>query len=204
MSFEITTLRASTMSGVTVHHTFIKQRAESSKLLVIMPGRGYTSEQPVLYYLRRAAVDLGYDVLSLTYSFQVAPETFNMMNLPVEVADALDLVNVEGYQRAVFAGKSLGTPLAFSQLSHYSVPDRRLLLLTPIGDITDDPGDIPTLAIIGTADRYYSPELVKKSPANVQWKVFDGLSHALEDRHDWVNSIRALGEITAACAEFLK
>jgi pimeloyl-ACP methyl ester carboxylesterase len=204
MSFDISTLRMDTMSGVTVHHTLIKQRTASSKLLVIMPGRGYTSDQPVLYYLRRAAVDLGYDVLSLTYGFQIAPETFNMMQLPVEVADALDLINIEGYQRVVFAGKSLGTPLAMSQIGHFNVPDRRLLLLTPIGDITDDADHLPTLAVIGTDDRYYSPELVNNSPPNVRWHVLQGLSHGLEDRRDWANSIRALGEITEACAGFLK
>lgn len=67
------TIEIMTASGVLVDHRLIAHDAPAG-LLVILPGRGYTCDHPVLHYLRRAAADFGYDVLSVWYSFQIAPQ----------------------------------------------------------------------------------------------------------------------------------
>ncbi len=203
--YETQTLRTITSNGVEVHHVFVKQSTPSQRLLVILPGRGYTCEHPVLYFLRRAAAEQGYDVLSITYSFQVQPDTFVTMNLPSEVDAALRLVNPDAYSHVVFAGKSMGTPLAVARGLNSMAEDVRLILLTPIGDAVDDARDLPTLAIIGTNDRYYDAESIAATEmrSNVTWRVMTGLNHALEDKNSWERTIAVLQEIVGVCARFL-
>jgi hypothetical protein len=159
----------------------------------------------VLYFLRRAAAEQGYDVLSITYSFQMQPDTFITMNLPAEVDAALRMVNPDSYPRVVFAGKSMGTPLAVTNGLNSMAEDVRLILLTPIGDAVDDARDLPTLAIIGTNDRYYDAESIAATEMrpNVTWRVMPGLNHALEDKGSWERSTAVLQEIVGVCARFL-
>lgn len=205
MKYEIQTLTTTTANGLEVQHVFLRQNTPAKRLLVILPGRGYTSEHPALYFLRRAAAELDYDVLSITYSFQVNAGTFNTMNLPAEINAVLLQVNPDAYQRVVFAGKSMGTPLAVTHGLNCLAEDVRLILLTPIGDAVDEARDMPTLAIIGTEDRYYDAESIAATEMrpNVSWRVMPGLNHALEDRSNWQRSITVLLEIVAVCADFL-
>ena len=70
--FRRLSIEVTTPSGVTVDHRLIAHD-DPRGLLIMLPGRGYTCDHPVLHFLRKAAADLGYDVLSVWYSFQVAP-----------------------------------------------------------------------------------------------------------------------------------
>ena len=196
LSIEVTT-----PSGVTVDHRLIAHD-DPRGLLIMLPGRGYTCDFPVLHYLGKAAADLGYDVLSVWYSFQIASfpnDQVTMQQLAAEVEQAIGEVLKRGYKRVVIAGKSLGTPLAVLHASQAE----RLILLTPIGTSVQDAGSKPTLAIIGTADPGYNPDTVSASSENVEWLVFEGLDHSLEAAGDWDASLDALHTITAACAKFL-
>lgn len=205
MKYETQTLNTITPNSVEVQHVLVRQNTPAQRLLVILPGRGYTGEHPVLYFLRRAAAELDYDVLSVTYSFQTNSGTFNTMNLPAEIDTVLRLVNPDAYQRVVFAGKSMGTPLAVTHGLNCMAEDVRLILLTPIGDAVDDARDMPTLAIIGTEDRYYDAESIAATEMrpNVTWRIMPGLNHALEDRTNWRRSTVVLQEIVALCEGFL-
>lgn len=204
MNYEANKHEVMTEAGVKVSHTLITQDKPTDRLLVILPGRGYTCDHPVLHYLARVGADLGYDVLAITYGFHVEPRAFGAMSLPAEIDQAMALVNISKYQRVVFAGKSMGTPLAAARAADCPAPDRRLLLLTPIGDVVDDTGGLPTLAVIGTSDRYFSTAMIVIPRPNVTWQVYERLNHGLEDGTSWERSIKVLGEIMSACARFLK
>src|SRR5215213_785806 len=111
--FQRLSIEVTTPSGVTVDHRLIAHD-EPRGLLIMLPGRGYTCDFPVLHYLRKAATDLGYDVLSVWYSFQVAAipdDQVTMQQLVAEVDQPIREVLKRGYQHVVIAGKSLGTPL---------------------------------------------------------------------------------------------
>src|SRR5690606_22182413 len=72
MQTESILLKAS--GGVTVNHLLVKNsESPASKLMVMLPGRGYTTEHPVMYYVRKMGLAAGYDTLSVQYSFQAAP-----------------------------------------------------------------------------------------------------------------------------------
>jgi len=82
-----------------------------------------------------------------------------------------------------------------------------LILLTPIRDVVSTVSDgTPTLAIIGTGDALYDTVKVEAESqrTNITWKVFDGLTHSLERREDWKQSLAVLPEIIGACEGFLR
>lgn len=205
MNYELKTLRTVTHNGVEVQHKFVQQNTPSNKLLIILPGRGYTCEHPVLYYLRKAAAEQGYDVLSITYGFQIQPSAFNTMNLPAEITTVLHQVQPDRYERVIYAGKSMGTPLAVTYGMGSGSADTRLILLTPIGEAVDDARELPTLAIIGTKDSAYNAESIAatESRPNISWRVMPGLNHSLEDASSWQRSAAVLQEIIAVCEAFL-
>ena len=201
--FKYMTIEVTTPSGVVVDQRLIAHE-QPVGLLAMLPGRGYTCDHPVLHYLGKAAAELGYDVLSVRYSFQIAPRGGGAAQMMLEsLAGEVDLAISEalkrGYARLCIAGKSLGTPLAVL----HAKQTERLILLTPVGTAALDVGTTPTLAVIGTADPMYQPEQIETTGANVDWLVLDGLDHGLEAAGDWATSLVALGQITQACVEFL-
>ncbi|MEO8609455.1 MAG: hypothetical protein ABI690_16305 [Chloroflexota bacterium] len=209
MSVKFQTIAMGSHIGVPpAHHTFAKQADGSDKLLVILPGYGYNNDFPVLYYLRKAALELGYDVLSVEYSFQAAYTNFDMNNvldLLDEVKKAVASLSPQKYQHICIAGKSLGTILAVALAECLSAKQIDLILLTPLSGSVQMAHASPTLAIIGTADALHAqaaPDIVPTRP-NLQWRVFEGLNHSLEVPDDWHASLAVLPEIIAACVEFL-
>ena len=205
MRIKMNTIATESRFGVTTHHLFMTQSDGADKLLIILPGRGYTSEHPVLYYLRKAALSLGYDVLSVEYGFQAGHIDLTGENMPYvqdDIQVAVASISGRGYQRICVAGKSMGTPLA-AGLAQTLSPERiSLLLLTPIAGAAQMAGTIPALAIIGTADYFYQPDTIQDT-ATLKWRVYDGLDHSLEIKNDWRGSLAILPDIIAACADFL-
>lgn len=208
MNVQVKTITFQSAFGATTHNHLIRHEAGSDKLLIILPGRGYTTEHPALYHLRAAALQLGYDVLSIEYGFQAARTEFEATQgsyLMDDVMGAVKQVNLSSYRRKAVAGKSLGTPLAAELARSLAEVEVRLLLLTPIGGAVQGLGDIHTLVIVGTADALYSAEEVAgfEHHPTIRWSVFEGLNHGLEVPDDWHGSLSVLPEIIGVCASFL-
>lgn len=194
--------------GVTTHNVLLKQDPASDKLLIMLPGRAYTCDFPLFYYLRSAAAQQGYDVLSIEYGFQVAHTTLDAPQAPDLVADITDTVRpvlARKYKHIVVAGKSLGSPLATNLVRSITDAAVSLMLLTPIGDSTTGIDNTRTLVIIGTADPVYSADQVAafNNHPKVEWRVFEGLDHGLEVTDHWRESVGIMPEIIEACANFL-
>jgi hypothetical protein len=206
MTFQTSTIETQSRFGVTLHHPFMIQDGGSNKLLIMLPGRGYLTEHPVLFYLRRAALHLGYDVLSVQYGFQTTNADLTAETMPYiqdDVEQATKGILKRGYAQVCIAGKSMVTPLAADLARSITTASVSLILLTPVGKVTHGLGTIPTLAVIGTADTFYTPELVKDE-AHLTWRVYDDLNHGLEKKGDWRASLAILPDIIAACETFLK
>jgi acetyl esterase/lipase len=206
MSVQYGKLVAESKFGTTVQHHFVTQEGGSDKLLIILPGRGYTAEHPVLYYLRSVALELGYDVLSVQYGFQAGQVDLTAENMPYvqdDVEQARKAVLSRGYSKICVAGKSMGTPLAVTLAHGINEAQVSLLLLTPIGGAAQPLDNIPVLAVIGTADAAYAADMIKDE-GGLSWRVFEGLDHSLEVRGDWRASLAVLPEIIEVCAGFLE
>ena len=206
MTLKNTTIQVQSLAGVTIHNPFVyHDDPRSTRLMVMLPGRGYNCDYPVLYYLRRAAITHGFDALSVEYGFRAAHLDLDVhmtTYLQDDVSQAVAPVLQRSYDQVYIVGKSLGTPLAAELVKTVHVKDLSAILLTPIGGAFEGMDTIRALAVIGTDDPLYSPDMVAAFP-NIQWRVFDGLNHSLEVKGDWKASITALGEVIAACEGFL-
>jgi acetyl esterase/lipase len=204
-------IETTTAAGQQVKHRFTQQAQEARGLVIILPGRGYLIEHPALHYLSKMAAELGYDVLSVRYAYQMSvgdfPTSTDYEALSAEVDLAVDAVlALRQYQRVCIAGKSMGTPLAVRLGERFKTVDLRYILLTPIANATDGVGDHPSLAVIGTADPAYDSEKVTLDSQKpyLQWYVLDGLNHGLEFETGWNESITGLKQIITECEAFLR
>lgn len=209
MALQTLTFPVESSLGVRLNHTLLTQETPSDRLLILLPGRGYTLDFPLFYNLRRAALGLGWDVLNVQYGFQVAGvelEAAHTPQLVEEVMSGVRLALERGYKRVCIAGKSLGTPLAAEVARSIQDAQVSLILLTPIGGAVQGLGSIPTLALVGTADALYSAHEVQAFTGHptVTWRVYEGLNHSLEVKGDWRASLHVLTTIIDTCEAFLK
>jgi acetyl esterase/lipase len=203
MAHETTPIETQSPFGVTARHTLTTHEPASEKLVIMLPGRGYTNEGPVMFHTRQMALENGWDVLAVQYGFQAAnadlrPEQFPL--LPQDVSLAVEPVLKRGYREICIVGKSLGTPLAAELAKSLTAEKIWLILFTPIAGSMNNLNGLRTLAVIGTADPVYTPELVKTP--GVQWKVFEGFNHGLIQDGNWRVSVSALHDMILACERF--
>lgn len=196
-----------------VSHLLITQESASERLMIMLPGRGYLNEHPVMYYLRMMAVERGFDVLSVTYGFQA--QLYSTEGIQGDLLDEIrqaaePVLMKQTYRQIVIAGKSLGTPLAAVYGAEVAerFPEAKIafLLLTPVQNATAAVSQRRTLAVIGTADAAYDAEMIQadRDHAWIDWLVLEGLTHALEYPGEWKRSLSALEAITRACEHFLE
>lgn len=209
MSYETTLLEITTAEGVTIPLEYTRHEAEPRGLVMILPGRGYLLEHPALYYLSRMAAEAGYDVLGVPYSFQILRST-NYPPVEDLVRDAaLALATVlpqRSYAEVVLAGKSLGTRVAVKVGAQLQDVKLRYLLLTPVMNSTDETGNHPTLAIIGTKDAVYDESQINADHDHPyrRWQVFEGLHHGLEYETGWAKSLTVMSQLIGVCESFLQ
>lgn len=175
---------------------------DAESLMILLPGRNYTVYHPALAYMAYMGVQQGYDVLGIHYLFQFtdSPDMGQMPQLQAEIDRTLAVIDLSAYRKVAIIGKSLGTPLALD-LAHKMQTDA-LILLTPIPQALGGDPPVPTLALIGTADPYFSRQMIDENP-QIRWKIYDGLDHGFLKQGDWQASLDALRQVVQDCADFL-
>lgn len=176
-----------------------------SRLMVLLPGRGYTIDAPLMFYSRILGWHHGYDTLLVSYRFQVEKQDLTVDHLPHIHTETQQLVEAAlaagDYTEVVIVGKSMGTPIAATLAT--TLPHvRKLILLTPVRNSHTIANTVPTLAIIGTNDAAYHDDLIDEH-AHLRWRVFDDLDHSMLKAGDLTASTQALVHIMQACEEFL-
>ena len=209
MAHEISILTVESPFGTTIRNGFNHHTPRSDKLLILLPGRGYTVDNPALYHLLFLGLENGFDVLPVQYGFQVNQRDLEPAQMPYLMTDvqaAVAQVLDRGYREICIVGKSLGTPLAIDLAQTLTADKISLILLTPIGPALQNLPDVPTLAVIGTADPFYSAQMVESTAAQpqVEWVVLDDLNHGLVIDTDWKTSVRGLYTILEHCERFLQ
>jgi len=196
-----TMLETRSSAGVTIRCTLLQQGAD--RLLVRLPG--VSRSNAVMEYIEQLGEDLGYDLLEIPYAFHIAQTDFHMAQIPdirQETRRILEQALEAGYESVVLVGKSLGTMLAVSLAQ--DVPRvRKLLLLTPVQNAHTMTGDLPTLAVIGTADSRYDPAMIVESDT-LKWLVYEGMDHGLKIPGSVRATLHYLPEMLATCEEFLR
>ncbi len=192
--------------GLRVEQRFQVHEPASGRLMVILPGRGYTVNHPVLFHIADMAHAQGYDVLPVQYGFQLSGslEPYQIPLLQEDVRLSVEPVLKRGYSEICVVGKSLGSPLALDLVQTLDADKLSLILITPVGAALQANPGVRTLAIIGTADALYAPDIVKLTEGKVTWRVLERLDHSLLAQGDWQHSLRSLEQIVLDCDLFLR
>ncbi len=206
MSYHVETISVESAFGITIQNKLVVHDAPSNKLMVLLPGRGYTINAPLTYYLSKIGFQLGYDVLMVNYGFHLTQDKISLDQIPYAHADgvqAVEQVLARGYSEVCLAGKSMGTPIVGTLTQSLSVDKLSAILLTPVQSAEAMVKDTPTVAIIGTRDPYYAPDKIENTET-LSWKVYDGLDHSLGYPDNWRDSVTVLRSVLDDCEHFLK
>jgi predicted alpha/beta-hydrolase family hydrolase len=195
-----------------------EQPEAAEALALVFPGLGYHADLPVLYYAALQLYSAGADVLRLRFHYDQQP---GFMQQPDETiaawleADAAAVLAYGQKRRAgaqiTLIGKSLGTIALAGLLAHQpDLSHARCLWLTPV---LTNPLVIrelreavnPGLVVIGSADPYYSAELVDElaKKSNLRWRIIPGADHALEIPGDALASVRAMEKMVEGIQAFM-
>lgn len=192
--------------GVTLYQEYYASDPRSNKLMILLPGKGYTVNSPLFHYIHPIGINYGFDVLSITYGIHVTQVENWITRIPDIHADtqkAVEHVLEHDYQNVCVVGKSLGTPIAAAIANQLNAPKKSILMLTPIQAAMSMVNNIRTLGIIGTADPAYDPNMIRESDT-LSWMVLDDLNHSLEYRNDRDKSLDILKQILSTCETFIK
>lgn len=143
--------------------TFLKG---NNKICFLLSGTGYTYDKPVLYYATQVAVERGYDVIQINYSFEeslfkesveiISKTIYDMVKTVVD-----EILTKHSYYEIAFIAKSLGTlPIVNHYMQQPMELPTKYINLTPLLSLDECLGNLQktndsSLTVIGTADPHY-------------------------------------------------
>ncbi len=182
----------------------------ASRLVVIFPGSNYPVDAPLLRFARIAALEQGFDALSLEYGFQTNRsdiQSEDISTISEEANRAIDAVS-QSYETLIFISKSLGTVVAgrVQQQRPVGAEIHHHIFLTPLPATVESMRNTPhAMVIVGTRDPLFDAEQIARVSqlSHVELRTIQGANHALEV-DGYRASLNALGDATDWCAQFLQ
>ena len=214
----IETLKIMGLRNELVPNTFFRQKSETRHLAVLLPGLGYTSQMPIMYYPCLALLAKGSDVLRSDYNY-VRCADFMALD-PDErrrqaAADAMAVYSgaivQRKYDKVTLVGKSIGTYAMghlITTVTH--LPNLQCIWLTPLLKHEHLLSQIKQVThkaffVTGTADPYFDKtnmdDLIKATSG--ECIVIDGADHSLEVGGDVLKSLEALELIMEGILKFI-
>lgn len=201
-----------------VPNTFFRQRTETRHLAVLLPGLGYTSHMPLIYYPCLALLSKGADVIRADNNYI---KRTDFMALEADerrrwsAADALAIFNAafsqRKYDKIILVGKSIGT----SAMGHlitmvHDLPQLHCIWLTPLlknGQLISQIKQIEhrALFVTGTSDPYYDKANLEDliNATGGESITIKGADHSLEIDGDAMKSLEALERVIKGIVKFL-
>lgn len=204
-------------NGESVPNTFLKLKSPSEKLAIVFPGRGYTSQGPLLHYTINLLLENRMNVLSVDYNYMNNPE-FNAFEweerqkwLFEDVEEAFKAaVNQIDSEPRILVGKSLGT-LAIGHLldTFPSTRKCRVVWHTPLLKMEHLVRQIAkhkphSLFVIGTSDPHYDKEILEhvRDVTDGWVTAIEGANHSMEVPGGVEDSIKVMAEIVERIRQF--
>lgn len=157
------------------------------KLAVIFPGVGYHTDKPLLYYSKKAAAALGYEIRDVSYgnfpgnikgSAQKMQEAF--LSALDQAEQILSDVDFGQYEDLLFVSKSVGTAVAAAYAGKHGLKTRNLYF-TPV-EASFRFMEQPGIVFTGTKDPWVGFDVVKQGCEKGGFPLYvteDG-NHSLE------------------------
>ncbi len=213
---ELSSLKVIGYKNQPVPNTFIIQPVLARHLAIILPGYRHPAEMADLYYAGRVLLAKGADLLRVEYAYF---RTDFMEHSESEQADWLSRdvlaacnagLSYRSYNQITLVGKSIGTLAMGHLLADDRFQGANCIWLTPVLTVEWLRSRIEqvhprSLFIIGTADKYYQPDILKHLEECTQGRsvVIEGANHGLEISEDISKSLAALNQIVQAIQEFV-
>lgn len=215
--FSITSLEIAGHNGQPVANQFYRGGGESDWLALVLPGMGYTAAMPLLYYPTFLLLDLGAEVLQVSYDFdrdpayQRASAQERRRWLAEDVSAAYTVGRAQRpYKRLTLVGKSIGTLAMADLLPQTQRDSTQCVWLTPLLPSPDLRAAIsqhprPSLFAIGTADPVYDAALLDevRRATGGEALVFEGADHGLMLGGDIEGALAIMQRLIAALRDFL-
>lgn len=190
----------------------IEQKEGTNSLVIVLPGAGYSTQAPLLYYTTGLFYNKGFDVLHINYSFnRHEMSNLNETDLARDILAIIETaINDKKYSNFYIVAKSIGTKVLRCLLDDTMFKDAKLVWLTPL--LQNDEvfhamlnSNHKALSIFGDKDRHCFIverfEKLKNNP-NLTLKMVKGGNHSLELDEDPIKSIDVLKKVILDINEF--
>lgn len=176
---------------------------DDKKIVVIFPGRNYSTDCPLLYYAGFKHEVRGYEKISINYGDLLKRDKSldeSVEDIRSAVLLQLKDIDLSKYKDIVFVSKSLGTVIAGWVEEKLGVRVRHIYL-TPLKETLPyiQNGKDIIAVVAGTEDKLLNTDILKEhcKKENVSLKQFDGVGHRLEVWGDMDENIEILREVVA-------
>lgn len=191
--------------------TLFKNENQTDTLAIILPGIGYTTQAPLLYYSRNIFYHRGYDVLQVNYRY--IPDIFYSISEEEFTNDVEAVIEKvftnHSYSNYIIIAKSIGTIALSYLLDKPTFKMANAIWLTPLLKRTSIYNALlknfnKGLCIIGDNDHHYVPERFEeiKRNQNMRCMLIEGVDHGLEDESDLTRSLDVLKSVLMEIKEF--
>jgi hypothetical protein len=177
----------------------LRHPGDADRCVVLLPGRFYPTRAPALWFVREAAMALGWSALEV-----LGEPGEHDDPLAWERSCAQAALDSAGAGRLLVVGKSMATLLA-GEVAERELP---AVWLTPLLNETEVIDGLaatsrPTLLAGGNADPTWRPEAI---PADrpIEALELPGVDHGFQVPGDPVASLHALGRLTEAVTQFVE
>jgi len=161
------------------------------KLAVLFPGIGYHSDKPLFYYTKKVLKAAGYEIKEVRYTDlphvtrgdrESMSRAYGMAH--DQVWAELEGTDFSGYEKVVFAGKSLGSVLAAEYTSAHKLNDVYHISMTPVEDTLKLLGGCKGAIFQGLADPWLDSsvtyEYMKTLGKDYTLYTYENANHSLE------------------------
>ncbi|MBT2663335.1 alpha/beta hydrolase [Bacillus sp. ISL-45] len=190
----------------------IEQKEGTDNLVIVLPGAGYSTHAPLLYYTTGLFYNKGFDVLHINYSFNRQEiSSLNERQLARDVQLGIDNATKDKkYSNYYIVAKSIATKVLRCLLEQTMFKETKLIWLTPLLQ-NDDVfnamlnSNHKGLCIFGEKDSHcFILERYEKlkSNRNLTLKVVEGGNHSLELDEEPIKSIDILKSVISDINEF--
>lgn len=192
--------------GVHAVYRLLESEESASVLAVEFPGAHYGVEKPPFHFIRKSALQMGIDTLSLEYGYQAArvktdfPEEV-LRTIVDDLANVWDSVALDKYERILFISKSMGTLIAGRMAEKLHVPIEHVFL-TPLRATLPYMRE-SCLVVTGTEDPLFPADVREQIPEGTEVLLVQGADHGLETP-DWKESLEIVRMIAERLEAFMR
>jgi hypothetical protein len=200
-----------------VPYLWIRNKKPTKSICIMLPGLGYSTQQPLFHYATSLFADNNIDILHINYDFVKNKHFAKLSKTEQEQWMYEDVKSVvkevlkdTHYEQCFLLSKSIGTiPMAMEWKHKSFIQNPVGIWLTPLlkEDLVFETllnTDIPSLCVIGDQDQHYIEERISLLENNqISTLVIPNANHSLEVNGDVLTTIEAMKLIMKRLQEFI-